>query len=217
MKGEFVGIAERKEREKEQRKNDIINAAERVFFSKGHENATMDDVAEEAELSKGTLYLYFKNKEDLYLAIHLRGNKILHKMFEKAFATQKLGLEKTRAIGRAYVDFYKNYPDYFNAVIYYESREIDYSDQESVATECLMEGKATLELLIKSLEIGMKDGSIRSDLDPLKAALNLWGQTTGVVQIATLKENIILLPNFSLTAEEVIEYNFDLIAHALRK
>ncbi len=211
----FVGIAERKEREKEQRKKDIINAAERIFFTKGHENATMDDVATEAELSKGTLYLYFKNKEDLYLAIHLRGNKILRAMFEKAFDQNKTGLEKTKAIGRAYVEFYKTYPDYFNALIYYESREIDFKDQDSVATECLMEGKTTLELLIKSLEIGMKDGSIRSDLDPLKTALNLWGQTTGVIQISTLREKIVLLPNFSLTAEEVIDYNFELIAHAL--
>ena len=210
-----MGIAERKEREKEQRKKDIINAAERIFFTKGHENATMDDVATEAELSKGTLYLYFKNKEDLYLAIHLRGNKILRAMFEKAFDQNKTGLEKTKAIGRAYVEFYKTYPDYFNALIYYESREIDFKDQDSVATECLMEGKTTLELLIKSLEIGMKDGSIRSDLDPLKTALNLWGQTTGVIQISTLREKIVLLPNFSLTAEEVIDYNFELIAHAL--
>jgi len=211
-----VGIAERKEREKEQRKNDIIDAAERVFFNKGHENATMDDVAEEAELSKGTLYLYFKNKEDLYLAIHLRGNKILHALFEKAFKQQETGLEKTKAIGQAYVEFYKNYPDYFNALIYYESREINFTDKNSVATECLVEGKATLEMLINALSIGIQDGSIRPDIDPVKTAISLWGQTTGIVQIAALKEKIILLPHFSLKAEEVIEYSFDLISHGLR-
>ena len=61
-----MGITERKEREKLQRREDILNAAERVFFSKGHKNSTMDDVAEEAELSKGTLYLYFKSKEGFY-------------------------------------------------------------------------------------------------------------------------------------------------------
>ncbi|MCK5408322.1 MAG: helix-turn-helix transcriptional regulator, partial [Candidatus Krumholzibacteria bacterium] len=60
-----MGIAERREREKEQRRIDIIDAAERVFFSKGWQAATMDDVAEAVELSKATLYLYFKNKEEL--------------------------------------------------------------------------------------------------------------------------------------------------------
>jgi len=211
-----VGIAERREREKEQRKNDIIDAAERVFFGHGHENATMDDVAKEAELSKGTLYLYFKNKEELYLAIHLRGNKILRSLFEKTIDKYKSGLEKTKAIGLAYVEFYKTYPNYFNALIYYESREINFSDEDSVATECLIEGKATLEMLINAIMIGMKDGSIRPDIDPVKTALSLWGQTTGIVQIAALKEKIVLQPHFSLNAEELIEYSFDLILHALK-
>ena len=52
-----MGIAERREREREQRRNTILDAAETVFFSKGINLATMDEVAEEAELSKGTLYL----------------------------------------------------------------------------------------------------------------------------------------------------------------
>ncbi len=211
-----MGIAERREREKEKRKNDIVNAAERVFFEKGHENATMDDVANEAELSKGTLYLYFKNKEDLYLAIHLRGNKILHSLFKKAVKNKKTGIEKTRSVGKAYVEFFKKHPNYFNAMLYYESHDFDFADQDSVAAECLIEGKATLELLIESIVIGIKDGSIRSDIDPVKTALNLWGQTTGVLQIASLKEKIVLAQHFSISAQDVIDYNFDLIYHALK-
>ena len=211
-----MGIAERREREKEKRKSDIVDAAERIFFEKGYENATMDDVANEAELSKGTLYLYFKNKEDLYLAIHLRGNKILHSLFENAVKNIKTGIEKTRSIGKAYVEFFIKYPKYFNAMLYYESHDIDFADQDSVAAACLIEGKATLELLIESIVTGIKDGSIRSDIDPVKTALNLWGQTTGVLQIASLKEKIILAKHFSISAQEVIDYNFDLIYHALK-
>jgi AcrR family transcriptional regulator len=211
-----VGIAERKEREKEQRKNDIVDAAERVFFKKGHEEATMDDVAEEAELSKGTLYLYFKNKEDLYLAIHLRGNRILYSIFESAVKNETLGIEKTRAIGKAYVEFFNKYPDYFNAMLYFESREIDFEDQNSVAAECLVEGKATLQLLIESIITGIKDGSIRSNIDPIKTAINLWGQTTGILQIASLKEKMVLMKNFNISAQDVIDYCFDLIYHSLK-
>ena len=176
----------------------------------------MDDVANEAELSKGTLYLYFKNKEDLYLAIHLRGNKILHSLFMKAVKNKKTGIEKTRSVGKAYVEFFKKYPNYFNAMLYYESHDFDFADQDSVAAECLIEGKATLELLIESIVIGIKDGSIRSDIDPVKTALNLWGQTTGVLQIASLKEKIVLAQHFSISAQDVIDYNFDLIYHALK-
>jgi AcrR family transcriptional regulator len=72
-----MGTAERREREKEERRNSILDAAEKVFFSKGVREATMDDIAEEAEVSKGTIYLYFGSKEEVYLGIDLRALKIL--------------------------------------------------------------------------------------------------------------------------------------------
>ncbi len=64
-----MGIEERKQREKEERYNVIVDAAETVIFSKGIEQATMEEIAREAELSKGTLYLYFRSKNELYTAI----------------------------------------------------------------------------------------------------------------------------------------------------
>lgn len=67
-----MGIQERKEREKERRRQQIIVAAKRVFSEKGFNKATMEDIAKEAELSPGTLYLYFKNKEELYASLSLR-------------------------------------------------------------------------------------------------------------------------------------------------
>ncbi len=67
-----MGIKERKKRERERRRQQIMLAAKRVFSSKGFNRATMEDIAREAELSPGTLYLYFKNKEELYASLSLR-------------------------------------------------------------------------------------------------------------------------------------------------
>lgn len=67
-----MGIHERKEREKERRRQQILVSAKRVFSDKGYSRATMEDIANEAELSPGTLYLYFKNKEELYASLSLR-------------------------------------------------------------------------------------------------------------------------------------------------
>ncbi len=100
-----MGIAERREREKEQRRNMILDAAEKLFFSRGVENVTMDDVAEEAELSKGTLYLYFKNRDDIFHGIHLRGLEILKSKFEDAIKLGENGICKVREIGNAYYQF----------------------------------------------------------------------------------------------------------------
>ena len=54
-----MGIAERKERERRDRINTILVAARDLFFEKGY-RATMDEIAERAEISKGTLYIYFR-------------------------------------------------------------------------------------------------------------------------------------------------------------
>jgi AcrR family transcriptional regulator len=62
----------------DERKSQIINAAEDVFTQKGFDEARMDDIADKTGLSKGTLYLYFKSKDDLIIAI-------LDRMFQREF------------------------------------------------------------------------------------------------------------------------------------
>ena len=61
-----MGIIERKTREKESRRLQILEAAKKIFSSKGYNSATMEEIADAAELSPGTLYIYFKNKEELH-------------------------------------------------------------------------------------------------------------------------------------------------------
>ncbi len=210
-----MGITERKEREKEQRYNDIVDAAERVFFSKGRHLATMDDVAKEAELSKGTLYLYFKNKEDLYLAINLRGFKILREKFERAAATEQIGLKKTKAIGEAYYQFYSEYPKYFEALIYFESHDMTLQDENSIAATCAEEGHRALEILIDALKTGIADGSIRPDIDPVHTAIILWGQSSGIIQLLSLKGEH--LSNFHrVSLSEIMDAFYGLIFYALK-
>ena len=67
-----MGIKERKEREKGRRRQQIMVAAKRVFSQRSFNKATMEDIAKEAELSPGTIYLYFKNKEELFASLSLR-------------------------------------------------------------------------------------------------------------------------------------------------
>lgn len=211
-----MGISERRAREKVQRRNAIIDAAERVFFSKGRYLATMDDVAEEAEFSKGTIYLYFKNKEELYLAIHQRGLQILRELFERTVREIETGLEKVVAIGEVYFQFSKDYADYFSALIYYESHNFDIEDENSFANECVREAQATLGVLIDAIQIGMDDGSIRADLDPVKTAVLLWGQTSGLIQLMSLKGDL-LQQYYDLNSREAMDYMIKMVTEQLRQ
>ncbi|HOD35880.1 MAG TPA: TetR/AcrR family transcriptional regulator [Syntrophales bacterium] len=64
-----MGIAERRQGEKESRVQQILDSAAAVFYEKGFEAATIEDIAARAEISKAAIYLYFKSKEDLYYGL----------------------------------------------------------------------------------------------------------------------------------------------------
>ena len=205
-----MGISERKEREKEQRKNEIIDAAEKVFFSKGIDNATMDEVAEEAELSKGTLYIYFKNKEDLHFAICRRGLTILMENFIKVETTEKTVLENLISIGLNFVEFARTHSDYFKVMSHFENKDFSSHAKENAHTE----KDDVMNFLVQLLEKGKQDGSLRNDLVPETVAHILWAQTTGVLQLMSVK-NLHLHTN-NTTEDDLILAHFDIMANGIR-
>jgi AcrR family transcriptional regulator len=211
-----MGVTERKEREKEQRRNAIIDAAEKVFFSRGLENATMDEVAEVAEFSKGTLYLYFKNKNDLFHAIIARALEILFDLFKEAVEKGKTGIEKVRAIGRAYYEFYKKEPDYFSAMLHQEIHEVDPEtiDETPSIARCNEMGNKIFRLIQEAVTHGIQDGTVRKDLDPVKLSLVLWGHSAGVLHIFKAKEKVVD-KFFGASVDEIVEYSFRLIGDYL--
>lgn len=209
-----MGIAERREREKEQRRADIIDAAERVFFSKGWLAATMDDVAEASELSKATLYLYFKNKEELYAAILVRGSEILHRLFSEAVDSGGTGLEQTAAIGRAYLRFHAEQRDYYDAMMYFDARGFDTCDDCEFGQKCEEYRERIMGLVAKAVTNGVADGTIRPDLDPLQTAFLLWAASSGVLSAAaTAGEN--MERAYGIKTDEFLNSFFEFTFHAI--
>jgi hypothetical protein len=84
-----------------------------------------------------------------------------------------------------------------------------------VAAACLREGKATLEILIQSIITGINNGSIRKNIDPLKTAISLWGESTGMIQRVAMNKNL-CDEYYKLQAKDIIAYSFDLIYHSLK-
>lgn len=210
-----MGTAERREREKGERRNSILDAAEKVFFSRGVKDASMDEIAETAELSKGTLYLYFRSKEEIYLGINHRALKILRTMFESVMATGATGIEKTRDIGRAYYEFSQRRPDYFDAMMHFDAEVTKLDEAGAMGLECHAEGMRVLGLVAESIRIGIEDGSIRNDLDPMKTAILLWAQTDGVIRIVARRcEHMKEFENLDL--RDFIEEFFTFIYGALK-
>ena len=107
-------IQVRKERERAAREELILDHAQRMLLKDGFQNLNLDELAEAVEYSKGTLYLHFKTKEDIALAVVTRAQKERADFFERAVKFSGRSRERVRAIGFACCHFANVYPDYYN-------------------------------------------------------------------------------------------------------
>lgn len=162
-----VSFSDIKEREKAEKRNVIVNAAEKLFFEKGFDNVAMEDIAKEVGVNRATLYLYFKNKESLYFAVVLRGVRLMNETVRSHVGENMTGIERMEAFGNGYFEFNLHYGEYFKMLAYFGSGRfnVQYNDDAKEVHRLLHE---MIDLMCKSLEAGMKDGTIRDDIDPME-------------------------------------------------
>lgn len=179
-------VSERREEEKERRRLEIIEAAEKLYAEKGWDAVTMDQVARTARLSRALLYVYFKDKEDLLFAITGRALEELRHRFEKVVEKHALGIDQVTAIGRAYSLFQQEKPFQFDACSRYHAHQAHAGQPNELA--CTAEGDAVMAVMIAALQRGIADRSIRADVgDPMKVCFMLWAFSHGLIQIAINK------------------------------
>ncbi len=100
-----MGIIERKERERQEVRSLILEAAQQAFIEDGYEKASIRAIADRVEYSPATIYLYFKDKSEIFFAVHELGfEKLIHQMSE-AVEGIKNPIERLRQQGYAYMKF----------------------------------------------------------------------------------------------------------------
>lgn len=181
FKGGTMGVYERKEREKEHRKEEIVDAAQKVFFEKGLLVATMDDIAEAAELSKGTLYLYNKSKEDLYLAVMMRGMQKLYKMLQQVIETKDTTVKKLIEVANVYQEFATSSSNYFRMFHFFQTSHFHKQVSDEMREICNAESAKIWDLVSGLLKHGMDEGVFRSNLNPVEVAIILWSSATSLM------------------------------------
>ncbi len=177
-----MGIQERKEREKEQRREEIISAAQKVFFEKGLQAATMDDIADTAEVSKGTIYLYYKSKEDLYLAVVLRGMDILLDMFLKITESDQPAIRKIGLFGDAYLEFFKANRKYFLMMDFYETPQFHKQVSEEMKQVCSVSSQKIWTAFFDTIQQAIDDGMMRPNLNARQVAIMFWSNSNGLMR-----------------------------------
>ena len=106
-------IAKRKEAERQQRIDTILDAARKLFLSKGYLGTSIRDIARESQLSTGAFYFYFADKDEIYGMICEEAGRVLIDHLGKVHEEGADPIEKLRRMAWSYVDFYRDYPEQF--------------------------------------------------------------------------------------------------------
>jgi len=176
-----VSTAERRAREKEQRRQAILDAAREVFFQRGFQRATVDDVAARAEVSKGTVYLYFPSKEAILAHLLLEGLSILFAKLTAAYTpNQASASERLRLLAYAYLQFAQEHPNYFRLVMAFDRGRFQEQIPPELNAAIFDRSTSNLKLVAEAVEQGVRTGEFKA-VDPWQTAGVLWAALHGVL------------------------------------
>ncbi|AUB58728.1 MULTISPECIES: TetR/AcrR family transcriptional regulator [Methanobacterium] len=214
-----MSLTKWKEREKEQRRNDIIKVSRKLFADKDFDKVSMEDIAKEVGLGKGTLYLYFKNKESLYFAVVLKGIQIWAAIVKEEVKKDYSGLNRLISYGNANRGFSNKYPDYFRLLYSPTSIKKQFDMDKMTSSEEFQEVrelfKEIMSVGIDSIQKGIDEGEIRPDVDPTEAAILLSVIYNGKANMGDWAKE--LLENRGIDEEKFSKDIGDLFLHMLTK
>ena len=184
---------DRKAWEQQQRSNRIVDKAQAVFLAKGYEKTTLPAIASAAGYNKRTLYLYFRDKEEIFLAVVLRGLVLLRNALGDAIGKPDAMGGDLRRMARAFFDFSVRNPEFLDLIMTYESRHFVYhdpttaSEPHSYREQCQQVSCDMAGLVTQAIEKEMRAGTVRKDLTPHQLMLLLWGQIFGVMKVFRMR------------------------------
>jgi AcrR family transcriptional regulator len=170
-------ISTRKERQKEELRGKILQAARELFMQKGYEETSIRNIAEKIEYSPTTIYLYFKDKDDIFFALHQEGFTLLNQYF-KPLAHVSEPFERLKAISKAYITFAMENGEFYDLMFIINSPmktvESDHSKWE--------EGHRAFQFLVGTVKECIGKGYFKG-MDPEILAFTCWSMVHGIASL----------------------------------
>lgn len=180
-----MGSAERREREKEERRQAILGQARSLFLEKGYNSVTLDDLASACELAKGTLYLYFPSKAELLGTLALEVPRDLSTRFDQALAAPLEPAETLARMGLHYIEHYHSQREMAPLAALAGSRALQQQLSPALQQAWGQENGRAIAQLAQAIAGCVQAGLLMADLDPLEFALTLAGCSYGLVDMAS--------------------------------
>lgn len=181
-----MGVKERKERDKVEMRDKILQSAHKLFLDRGFEEVSIRNIAEAIEYSPATIYLYFKDKDEIFYALHGEAFKI--------FNQHMLGLvaitdpfERLIAMGEEYLHFFHEHPKYYEIMFLTESPMDCEENQDK-----WQEGQRALQFLEGILQDCQSKGRF-AGMDCQVLAFSIWSYMHGMCAL-TLRQRIRCYP-----------------------
>lgn len=195
--------------------NRIAEIAGKLFSEKGIDNTSMDEIAKNAGYSKATLYVYFKNKEEIVSFLALKSMSKLKDVLVDALDGMKHSKDAFLSMCTALVDYQKEYPDFFDRTLNYISIDVNESDN-SLLNQTYKIGEEITLTISKYLESGIRKGELRACENYFETIFHMWGMISGLIKLAKEKEEYIELAG-NISKEKFLHNGFEKIYGIMSK
>lgn len=201
----------RKEREKENRREDILKAAETIMLAKGLRGLSVDLIAQETELAKGTIYLYFKSKEEILSVLTIKARKLLFQEFQEFEKKEEKAIDKLKSIIKANYSMYKKNPLYYDLLSLYEvNNKLTETEEMYKTSDDLM--KFVVDIAIKAQE----EGSMNPNINPSHFTMCLWGMSVGILQLIKVR-GALMHEKMAIVEEDLLNTYMEIFEHGIKK
>ena len=185
----------RKTRELEGRRLDILASAERLFSKHGYFKTSMMDIAEAAEFAIGTVYHFFKSKEEIYISLIEAKMEKYAEHVEARVAAAPTATAKIEAVIRTKLEYFERNRDFFRIYVS-EWAGFEWTVKSAFGERCWKRYQEQLDLAADLIRVGMKAGEFRA-VEPTEAAYALHGMLNSTIYLWILNAK----PTTSLVAK----------------
>jgi AcrR family transcriptional regulator len=209
-----MGVRERKQREKDLRREQIQNAAKHLFIKKSYSSTTIEEIAQQAELSPATIYNYFKNKEELYISLNLISLQYLLDEVTKIDKNKRIAIEKKiLKFKDAMYNTFKYDPLILRNIFHAQIEDTLLTISNELLKEINSLSKQIFAIMASVYEEGVREG-IFIENHPIAVADSIWGLFTGLLIWEESKRKLNPQKNF---LRSTLDTAFEIFYRGIRK
>ena len=192
--------------------NRIAEKAMVLFAKKGIENTKMDEIAAAAGYGKATLYVYFKNKEDIVSFLSLKSMEKLKELLSEALENEGTTKEQFLSMCNALVKYQADYPDFFDRSLQYI--QVEKKNNNEWLSKTYQVGEEVNQIISQYIKRGIESGELAQTRDYFGTILLMWGMISGIIKLAFEKEEYIRIRG-NVSKEEFLKAGFEKIYQAI--